>query len=145
MGFKKLRKTSKNYYFWCFWLELGIFESYSSFIQNPYFVKSWGLMHCFQCIRTLLLSYQKHLTGFFSLKMFTISGDPSESLQIFSSWIPSLSLRGGRAYCLSTKSRLFTGFFPECLPCTEFLCMSRFLYFFKNAQKSERKICALLN
>ena len=32
----------------------------------------------------------------------------------------------------------------ECPPCTEFLCLSRFLCFFKNAQKSAQKICAFL-
>ena len=32
----------------------------------------------------------------------------------------------------------------ECPPCTEILCLSRFLCFLKNAQKSAQKICAFL-
>ena len=39
------------------------FGSFSWFFQERYIVESWGLLHCIQCMRTLLLSYQKQLSG----------------------------------------------------------------------------------
>ena len=45
------------------WLFLKVFFW---FCGQPYFIKSWGFLRCVQCIRTLLLSYQKQLFDIFS-------------------------------------------------------------------------------
>ena len=50
-------KTPKKQYF---------LELFSWFFQKLTFVKSWGLLRCIQCIRTLLLSYQNQLLDNFS-------------------------------------------------------------------------------
>ena len=42
--------------------KMGIFGSFSLFFQERYIVESWGLLRCIQCIRTLLLSYQKQFS-----------------------------------------------------------------------------------
>ena len=41
------------------------FRGSSKKFQRPYILKSWGVLGCIQCVRTLLSSYQKHLAIFF--------------------------------------------------------------------------------
>ena len=54
-----------------------IFGGYSCFFQKSYIFKSWGFLRCIQCIRTLLLSYQKQFFDNF-FRFFTIRGDPCD-------------------------------------------------------------------
>ena len=57
--FRKRKKKSKKYHFWPKRQKIVIFKGYFRFFQEPHFVKSWGFFRCVQCIKTLLLSYQK--------------------------------------------------------------------------------------
>ena len=58
MVIKKIKKYLKKNVLGGFSQKCYFFKGYSWFFQKPYFVKSWGFLHCSQCIRTLLLSYQ---------------------------------------------------------------------------------------
>ena len=72
---KKSRKTLKNWHFLQFLPKTVIFWGFSWFFQKPYIIKRWGFLHCIQCIRTLLLSYQNPLSDNFFC-FFTHWGDP---------------------------------------------------------------------
>ena len=51
----KSRKTLKKYFF----EKMGIFGIFPWFFLERYIVESWSIVHCIQCIMSLLLSYQK--------------------------------------------------------------------------------------
>ena len=63
---KKMKKILQNDHFWLFWLKMGTLWGFTWFFQKSYFVQTWNFLRCIQCIRTLILSYQKHILATFS-------------------------------------------------------------------------------
>ena len=59
---EKIGNNLKNYNFLPNLPKIVIFGGKPWFFQKPYFVKNWAVLCCIQCIRTLLLTYQKQLS-----------------------------------------------------------------------------------
>ena len=73
---EKIKKYLYKNVFGGFSQKCYFFKGYSWFFPKPFFVKSWGFLHCGQCIRTLLLSYQRPFFDIFY--NFYHEGDPGD-------------------------------------------------------------------